>query len=137
MNDETTTHETANELESLRHENEELKLATRLRDARESLTAELVIAGARSPELLFGAVSGDLQFDDAGRPANASALVDHLRKTYPEQFTDIRPTPSIDAGAGSGSTANILTAEALGKMSPAEIQRLDWADVRSALETSR
>ncbi len=135
MNDENTTHETADELESLRQENEELKLAARLRNAREEVTADLITAGARSPELLFGSVISELQFDDAGRTANASALIAHLRKTYPEQFTDIRPTASIDAGAGSGSTANILTAEALGKMSPAEIQRLDWAEVKRCLES--
>ena len=153
MNDETTQPDTdvasgpavhtaaapdngaAAELETLRRENEELKTATRLRDARESLAEELKRAGARSPELMFAAVMGELQFDNEGRVINSAPLISHLRRSYPEQFDDQVRTGSIDAGAGRGT--RMLTAEALARMTPAEIARLDWAEVKETLRAGK
>lgn len=135
MNDELhNTDETAAELERLRQENEELKAAARLREAREAMKAELSGAGARSPELLFGAVRAEIEFDGEGRPANLGDLIARLRRDFPEQFEQAPPAGHIDAGSGtSAPAAQPLTAEALARMSPAEINRLDWAEVRSAL----
>jgi hypothetical protein len=127
------TTESAAELETLRQENEELRTAARLRDARDGVIAELAGAGARSPELLFSAVIGDLEFNDAGQPVNAAALIGHLKRSYPEQFGGGRAAPSIDAGAGSSRTPDQLTPETLARMKPAEIANLDWAEVRRVL----
>lgn len=125
--------ETAAELDRLRHENEELRLAVRLRDARDVMTAKIAREGGRSPELLFDAVRGDLQFDESGQPVNAAALIADIRKRFPEQFEQVHAAASIDAGKGSANLAPPLTADSLARMTPAEIQRLDWAEVRSAL----
>ena len=121
----------AEELETLRRENEELRAAERLRNARSQVAADLERAGARSPELLFAAVMSELEFDEQGRVTNTADLVGHLRQSYPEQFEDQVRTHSIDAGAGRGT--RMLTGEALARMTPAEIATLDWAEVRSAL----
>jgi hypothetical protein len=40
---------------------------------------------------------------------------------------------SIDAAAGSGQRRDVLTPEKLARMKPAEIARLDWAEVRGVL----
>ncbi len=120
------------EVERLRSENEKLKLAIRMRDAREALTGELKAAGARSPELLFASASGHLQFDDEGKPTNIAAIAANLKQNFPEQFGSFPPS-SIDAGAGAGKQNNFLTREALARMKPAEIARLDWNDVRQVL----
>lgn len=148
MNDETKTNaestmpeiekpaeafESSSEAERLRNENEELKLAMRLRDARDSITRELTAAGARSPELLFSSVKADLQFDTDGKLMNTAALIEHFKRNFPEQFIREKPSGSIDGGAGSGNGTRFLTREALAKMKPAEVARLDWNDVRQAL----
>lgn len=130
--DETATPETA-ELETLRRENEELRSAARLRNAREAIVNGLTTAGAFSPELLFSAVGGRVQFDDDGRPVNADELVADLRREFPEQFAAERPAAAIDAGAGTQRQAKPLSRDALSRMSPDEIRRLDWAEVREVL----
>jgi hypothetical protein len=112
--------------------NDELRNAMRIRDAREALTKELKAAGARSPELLFASVHGEIQFDDDGRPANIAAIAANLKQKFPEQFGIDQPA-SIDAGAGRTSQNNFLTRDALSKMTPQEIARLDWNDVRHVL----
>jgi hypothetical protein len=120
------------EAERLRAENDELKNAIRMRDAREALTNELNAAGARSPELLFGSVQAEIQFDNDGRPTNVAAIATNLKQKFPEQFgSDHRA--SIDGGAGRGSQNNFLTRDTLAKMTPQEIARLDWNDVRAVL----
>ena len=121
-------------LTQLQAENAELRAAVRLADARASLTTELGKSGARSPGLLFEAVKGDVQFDDEGRPQNVAALIDRLRRQYPEQF-GAQPVGSIDAGAGR-SPAPRLTRETLSRMKPSEIAELDWAEVRGVLAAS-
>jgi hypothetical protein len=134
MNEENNIRTTTDaEIEDLRRENEELKTAVRFRDALERMTAELNKAGARSPHLLFDLIKTEIEFDEEGKPANLGHLVERLRAKFPEQFGKDMPAPSIDAGAGAAKPANLLTAEALAAMSPAEIGRLDWAEVRRVL----
>ncbi len=119
-------------LTELQAENEQLKATIRLNAAHRQITGELAQAGARSPELLFDSVKGDLQFASDGNVENAAALVQRLRTAHPEQFGVERPAASIDAGAGMASAPR-LTKEALAKMKPSEIAELDWADVRRVL----
>lgn len=121
-------------LHDLRTENEQLRATLRLRDARDQITTALASVGARSPELLFEASKESLRFDDEGRPRGIDSLLKSLRTKYPEQFgSDTVIPPSINAGSGMAPTGPPLTKEALAKMSPTEIARLDWTDVRRVL----
>lgn len=130
--DESATAETLRQLQT---ENAELKDAARLGAARELIQTSLTAAGARSPGLLFKAARGDLQYDADGTVLNAAAIVERLKTKFPEQFGYERPAASIDGGAGR-IAAPALTKDALARMSPAEIARLDWADVRQVLANS-
>ena len=112
-------------------ENANLKAAIRLRDAQAAVTNELRNSAARSPELLWDVVAGQVEFDDEGRPANVAAVVAGLTAKFPEQFGTYIPQ-SIDGGAGQTATPR-LTKEALRRMKPSEIAELDWADVRRVL----
>lgn len=114
-------------------ETEELKKTLQMRDAREEITAALNKAGARSPDLLFNSAKDSLQFDGEGKAVNTLALVEQLKKSFPEQFGVERPSGSIDGGAGASGGAGYLTKEKLAKMTPAEIAKLDWQDVRKVL----
>jgi len=120
------------EIALLKTENEQLKATIRTAEAHRQITGELASAGARSPGLLFDSVKADLQFAEDGRPANAAALIERLKKSFPEQFGLERATSSIDAGSGR-TVLPQLSKERLAKMKPAEIARLDWADVRRVL----
>lgn len=122
----------ATDIEELRLENEQLKTTIRMAAAHRQITGELAKAGARSPELLFDSVKADLQYADDGTAQNAAALVERLKRSFPEQFGYERPTSSIDAGVGR-IAAPQLTKDALAKMKPAEIAELDWADVKRVL----
>lgn len=137
MNDETYNDETDAELKRLRQRNEELEAELRMRGAREQMTAELTAAGARSPLLLFETVSGEIEFAEDGKPANVSELVADLRKRLPEQFGRDSAAASVNAGAGAAASPNPLTADALAKMSPAEIAKLDWTAVREVLANTK
>ena len=108
----------------------------RLRAARESVVRRLEAAGARSPEVLFPAVTDKLQFADDGSVENATALVELLKRDMPEQFGTAPPAASVDGGSGVSSGVRPLTREALAKMSPEQISRLDWAAVRQVLSRS-
>ncbi len=123
-------------LNKLKTENEQLKAAVRLGEAHRQITAELAAAGARSPELLFASVRGDLQFADDGTLVNAAALTARLKAEFPEQFGGERVAASIDAGSGTAER-DPLTRSSLAKMTPAEIAKLDWADVRRVLAQQR
>ena len=120
------------ELEQVRSENDQLRHAIRMRDAREALTKELNAAGARSPELLFTSAQGEIQFDDDGTPMNIAALAASLKQRFPEQFGSDQPV-SIDAGAGRTNRHSFLARETLAKMKPQEIAQLDWNEVKSVL----
>ena len=118
-------------IEPLRKENENLRELLRLRDARDQMVGEFKKAGARSPGLLFAHAVDTMQFDGEGKVVNAAATVEKLRREFPEQFGRNVP-PSIDAGA-TGQASSHLTKEALSKMKPAEVARLDWSEVRRVL----
>ena len=122
-------------LRRLQSENAQLKDAARLGAASELIQTALTAEGARSPGLLFESARGDLQFDADGTLVNAAAIVERLKTKFPEQFGYDRPAASIDGGAGR-IAAPALTKDALARMSPAEIARLDWADVRQVLANS-
>lgn len=122
------------ENERLKQENEELKAGNRLRDAKDEVVAALKAAGNNSPELAFRAIQGDLKFDEkTGKLLNAKDLIDGFKTSYPEQFGTEKPGEGIDGGAGQGAGTAKLTKEALSKMSPSEIQKLNWEDVKKAM----
>jgi hypothetical protein len=121
------------EAERLRAENIELKQEIRMRDARERMIEQLEAAEANSPELLFGAVKDDLQFSGDGELENAAALLARLKARFPEQFGRRTNAASIDGGAGTGARRQYISAETLARMKPAQIQKLDWAEVRQVL----
>lgn len=120
------------DIERLQAENPRLKTSIRLDAAHRQITGELRNAGARSPELLFTTLKADLQFAADGDVENAAALIDRLKRNFPEQFGFERPAAAIDAGAGLAVRPQ-LSKEALAKMKPAEIAALDWADVKRVL----
>jgi len=113
-------------------ENDRLKAEIHMRTAVYDIESRLTKAGARSPKLLATQAKESFQFSDNGELANAEAVIDHLKRSFPEQFTP-DPPPSIDASAGR-TVRPTLTKEALARMSTAEVQRLDWSEVRSALQ---
>lgn len=119
------------DVDALRAENERLRTAVRLRDARDQIAESLKATGARSPELLFEVAKDSLQFGDDGSVQNAEAIVAELKRKFPEQFGHPTP-PSINGGAGS-ARVNPLTKDALAQMKPDEISRLDWSQVRQVL----
>ncbi len=120
-------------LEILRAENDELKNVVRLQSARDEIIRMLSDADAQSPGLLFAYAVDMLQFDDDGTLMNAAAISEHLRKSFPEQFVRRQPVAAIDGGAGARGPAQYLTKDALAKMTPADIAKLDWAQVRQVL----
>jgi hypothetical protein len=122
------------EMNTMKQENETLKNLIRVRDARDVIVQKLSAAGARSPGLLFAYAVDSLQFDAEGHLENEEAIVAHLTKSFPEQFAPPQAA-SIDAGAGTFSRTAPLTREALAKMKPAEIAKLDWAAVRETLRS--
>jgi hypothetical protein len=113
-------------------ETDELRNSIRMRDARDELTAALTRAGARSPELLFGSAKESLQFDPEGKVSNAAALVEQLKRSFPEQF-GVERLASIDGGAGRANDTGYLTKEKLAMMSAHDIAKLDWQEVRRVL----
>lgn len=120
------------DLVRLREENERLRATIRNVEAHRRITGELERVGARSPELLYEAVKSELEFGSDGGVTNAAAVVERLRRKFPEQFKASRTLPSIDAGAGTVELPS-LTKEALAKMKPAEIAKLDWEEVKRTL----
>lgn len=121
------------EADTLRAENVELKRRLQMRDARDIAIRMLSEMGARSPELLFAAVRERLQFDDEGNVANIAALAEQLKREHPRQFAPRPSIGSIDGAIGSNSATRHLSAETLARMTPTQIQKLDWAEVRRVL----
>ena len=119
--------------EQLRSENETLRNELRMRTAVYDIESLLTKAGARSPKLLSEQTKAAIQFGDDGAATNIAAIIEQMKQHYPEQFGLDAPAGSIDGGAGR-KTAPSLTKEALSRMSPAEIQRLDWAEVKATLK---
>jgi hypothetical protein len=122
------------EVDILRAQNAELQIRLKQREVRDDVTLSLRSAGARSPELLFEAARDALQFSDDGSVENTEAVVAEMKSRYPEQF-GTATQPSIDGGAGRGGQPDALTKDALAKMKPDEIARLDWAVVKQALSS--
>ncbi len=132
------------ELSDLRSENDSLKTALRLHNARDEIISSLTTERARSPQLLFEFSTSCLEFDDNGALKNAAALITDLKQRFPEQFVveppppqQIHPprsVPSINSGAGRTGARHPLTKEMLAAMKPREIAKLDWNDVKQVLE---
>ena len=128
----TEASKAASEVERLAAENAALKEQVRMRAAAYEIESRLAAAGARTPGLLAREASEGFQFGEDEKLVNPEALIERMRRSYPEQFGRDAGVGSIDAAAGR-KAAPPLTREALSRMSPAEIQHLDWDEVRSAL----
>lgn len=120
------------ELERIKKENEELRTANRLRDAKDEVVKALADAGNKSPELAWNAMRGDLKFGDDGKLLNAKDLIDGLKTSFPEQFGTEKPKEGIDAGAGGGTGKTSLTLEQVQKMTPDEVNA-NWDAVQAVL----
>jgi len=120
------------ELERLQKENKDLKDAQRLTTAKGEVIAALTAAGAKSPELLFAASQDQLKFDEAGKLINLADITTALKTSYADQFGTEKPDGSVDGGAGK-ETGGKLTVAMLEKMSPAEINALDWKEVSEVM----
>ena len=131
-NEATVTETVPAEVERLAAENQELRDEIRMRGAVYEIESRLAAAGARSPRLLAKEASEGFRFGEDGRLTNPESLIENLRRSYPEQFGRDVTAGSIDAGAGRNA-APPLTREALARMSPEDIRRLDWDEVKAAL----
>lgn len=124
------------EAERLQREADELRQQIRLRDARDYFITHLQKLGARSPQLLFAAIERQLEFDESGKVRNTEDLITELKNEYPEQFgAAMKSVPSVNAGAG-GEQTPALTLEKLQRMSPDEIKRLDWEQVKAVMSAA-
>lgn len=136
MNESTETIEPdTTEFDRLEQEDQRLKSELHMRNAIYDIEAALMASGARSPKLLAEAARSRIQLDEQGTALNREAILAELKREYPEQFAPpemLRTLVSIDAGAGRSAEPPI-TKEALSRMTPAEINRLDWAAVRDVL----
>lgn len=121
------------ELERLQKENEDLRSANRLREAKDAVVEALSKAGARSPELLYKSIKGDLEFDDKGGLKNLETLVTGLKSDYEDMFGTPKPEDGIDAGKGQSGPTTALTEEKLKSMTPEQINELPWEDVSKVL----
>jgi hypothetical protein len=126
------------ETERLKKENEELRAANRLRDAKDTAIDALTKAGARSPELLWKTLQGDIEFADDGKIKNLDTLVTGLKTDYADMFGEAKPDTTVDGGAGQGGGggAKKFTKEAIEKMSTKEINE-NWEEVSKALAASQ
>ena len=118
--------------DELAEEIDQLKAKVHMRDAVYDMQVRLARAGVILPKLLALKAKDRFQFDEDGDVTNADEVFEHLKLTYPAQFTP-DPVYSIDASAGR-TPRPTLTKEALSRMTTTEIQRLDWNEVRSALQ---
>lgn len=122
------------ELERLKKENADLQAANRLRDAKDEVVAALKAAGNNSPELAFAAIKDGLQFDEkTGKLINSKDLIDGFKASYPDQFGTPKPEDGINGGAGQQQGGTKLTKESLAAMSPDEINKLDWEEVKKVM----
>jgi hypothetical protein len=120
------------EMDRLKKENQELKDAQRLSTAKGEVIAALTAAGAKSPELLFAASQDQLKFDDTGKLINVADITTALKASYADQFGTEKPEGSVDGGAGA-DTGGKLTIAMLEKMSPEEVNKLDWKEVSEVM----
>lgn len=113
---------------SLAAENAELKRELYMRSAVYAIESRLTAVGARSPKLLVDRAKAAFQLGDDGELTNAAAIVEQLRREFPEQFG----VASINVGAGRNQRP-MLTRETLNTMTAAEIQKQDWAEIKAVL----
>lgn len=125
----TETPET--ETPDLAAENATLRTRVREMAASQALNAALEKAGVTATSLVTKALIADVQFDDADAPVNVAALIAKARGEFPAVFRSDAAN-GIDARVASPPPER-LTREMLKKMSPAEIAKLDWEQVRAAL----
>lgn len=112
----------------------ELRTQLRMRDAKDDVVAALEKAGANAMGLMWNAVKGELEFDEkTGKVTNLDSLVKDLQADYPDQFGTPKPGETIEGGAGKGEKPSTLTKEKLAAMSPAEINGLDWEEVKKVM----
>lgn len=117
--------------ETLAAENAALRSELHMRSATYDIENRLNAAGARSPKLLIERAKAAFQIGEGGELTNAAAIVNELRREFPEQFG----VASIDAGAGR-NVRPVLTHEALSAMSVTEILNTDWAEIKAVLAQS-
>lgn len=123
------------ELERANKRIQELESGQRLRDAKDAVTAALTKAGARSPELIWQAMKGDLEFDDKGGVKNLDALVNSYKTDFADAFGIEKPGETINGGAG-GQAATKLTIEQIQKMTPEQINE-NWEEVEKVLKAGK
>lgn len=115
-------------VEALAAENVALKNELHMRSAVYDIESRLTAVGARSPKLLVDRAKAAFQLADDGELTNAAAIVEQLRREFPEQFG----VASINVGAGRNQRP-MLTRQTLNTMTAAEIQKLDWAEIKAVL----
>lgn len=121
------------EEERLKAERDDLQKQLRMRDAKDEVVEALTKAGAKNASLLFRSVQGDLEFDEkTGKLSNLKDLLKDLQADFPDQFGIEKPEETIDGGKGKEQGGK-LTKEQLTKMSPAEINELDWEEVKKVM----
>lgn len=120
------------EEERTKAEMDDLRLQIKERDARDAVNVAAAKLGVKNSSLVYKLVKDDLEFDDKGKISNLAEVFDSAKTEYPDLF-DTKPNQSIDAGAGTTKTGDVLTKEKLAKMTPAEINALDWNDVQKVL----
>jgi hypothetical protein len=114
---------------------QDLRSQLQMRDAKDQVTAALEKAGVRSADLMWKAIRGDLVFGPDGKLTNLDGLLKDLTADYPDEFGVRKPSESIDA-SDKGKGGETLTREKLAKMTPAEINTLDWNDVRKVMSAA-
>lgn len=125
------------ELEKAQKRIQELESSNRLRDAKDSVVEALKKAGARSPDLIWKALQGEIEFDDKGGLKNLDALVSNYKTDFADQFGEPKPDTTIDGGAGQGGQPGTkLTEEAIKKMTPDQINE-NWAEVSKVLADAK
>jgi hypothetical protein len=110
----------------------ELQVQIKTRDARDAVSNEAVKLGVKNPALVYKLVKDELEFGADGKISNLADIFDSAKADYPELF-DNKPSSSIDAGAGTSGNKTGLTKEQLEKMTPTEINALDWSVVSKVL----
>ena len=118
--------------ERLKAEADELRGQLRERDARDTVRAEAEKLGVKNPAMVYRLVKDELEFDEKGKISNLKDVLAGAQSEFPELFSN-KPQGSIDAGAGTTGDTPVLTKEKLAKMTPAEINALDWNAVQKVL----
>lgn len=110
-----------------------LRTTINMGNAQNDVIKALAKENAKVPMLLFNVKKGELKFDDNGKLTNLAEVITDLKSEYADQFGVEKPNTPIDAGAGTIVDGKPLTKEMLAKMSPTEINALDWNAVQQVL----